>query len=174
MRPDNEAKLVKVKKISRGLKAACKGAMWLVVLQLGMAAIALLVNRGGSVGYFDEWFRVEELTLRSRMLVLAMSAVASGIMFLGLYQLQQLFGNYSRGEIFTRESVGTLRRLGVTCVLWGVAKVFWGGLWHLLSPHAPHSFQVSADAIPIGVIILVVAWFLDMAVEMREESELTV
>lgn len=174
MRSENESRLRKITQVSKGLRAACTGFLWLIVLQFGMAAFALLLNRGGSVGYFDEWFRVDALTLRQRMLVLSMSATASGIMFLCLYQLRQLFGNYSHGEIFTRESVGHLRRLGVTCVLWGVTKVVWVGLWHVLTVHTPHSFQVSAEAIPIGVIILVVAWFMEMAVEMREENELTV
>ena len=174
MRPEDEAKIRKITRISRGLRAAYKGFLWLIVLQFGMAAVALLFNRGGSVGYFDEWFRVDELTLRHRMLVLAMSAMASGIMFLSLYQLHQLFGNYSHGEIFTRDSVRHLRWLGIACVLWGVTKVLWVGLWHVLTPHSPHSFQVSADAIPIGIMIIVVAWFMDLAVEMREENELTV
>lgn len=174
MRSHNEAKLIKIAQISKGLQAACTGFLWLVVLQFATAAVALLFNRGGNVGYFDEWLRVRELTLGHRMLVLAMSAMTSGIMFLCLSQLRRLFGSYSHGEIFTRESVGHLRRLGVTCVLWGVTKVLWAGLWHVLTPNQPHSFQVSADTIPIGIIILVVAWFMDMAVEMHEENELTV
>ena len=174
MRPETHEKLKKIKKISTILRALCKGLLALIVIGFLMATVALVANRGGSVGYFDFWFRISELSLGHRLLVLAMSTLTSMVMIKCVYHLHQLFGNYSREEIFTGESIGQLRQLGITCVLWGVVKVLWVGLWRAFSPHPPHSVQVSADAIPIGIIILVVAWFMEMAVEMREENELTV
>ena len=88
--------------------------------------------------------------------------------------LHQLFGNYSRGEIFTRGSVHYLRQMGIACVLWGIMKVLWVGLSRSLSAHPLSPAQVSAETIPIGIIVLVVAWFMDMATDLQEENELTV
>jgi len=34
--------------------------------------------------------------------------------------------------------------------------------------------QVSAEIIPIGILVIVVAWFMEMAVDLQEENELTV
>jgi hypothetical protein len=53
-------------------------------------------------------------------------------------------------------------------------KVLWLGMWWVLTPHRPSSFEVNTDTIPIGVLLLVVSWFMEMAAEMREENELTV
>jgi hypothetical protein len=173
MRPENEAKLEKIRRISKILRVVCKALFGLIAIGFLVATVALLANRG-SVGYFDVWFRVGDLSLGQRLLVLAMAALTSAVWFKCIFHLDRLFGNYSRGEIFTREAVGQLRQLGITCVMWGVMKVLWVGLSRALSanPHSP--VEVSAEIIPIGIIILVVAWFMDMAVEMREENELTV
>ena len=58
--------------------------------------------------------------------------------------------------------------------MWGVMKVLWVGLSRALSAGPRRPVQVSAEIISMGNIILVVAWFMDIAVEMREENELTV
>src|ERR1017187_1967188 len=174
MRPENVARLRKIKRISDILRAVCKGLLALIVIGFLMATVALLANRGGSVGYFDVWFRISDLTLGRRLVVLAMSVLTSAVWFTCIYHLHQLFGNYSLGEIFTGGSVGHLRKVGIACVFWGVMKVLWVGLSHTLSTSSPNAAQVSAEMIPVGIIVIVVAWFMEMAVEMHEENELTV
>jgi hypothetical protein len=174
MRPENEAKLRKIRRISTLLRWVCKGLLALIVIGFVMATVALLANRGGSVGYFDVWFRIGDLTLGHRLLVLALSALTSAVWFMCIYHLHELFGNYSLGQIFTRGSVGHLRQLGIACVLWGAMKILWVGLSRALSANPLGPTQVSAEIIPIGIIILVVAWFMEMAVDLQEENELTV
>jgi hypothetical protein len=174
MRPENEARLRKIKRISTLLRWGCKGLLALIAIGFLMATVALLANRGGSVGYFDVWFRIGDLTLGHRLLVLALCALTSAVWFMCIYQLHELFGCYSRGQIFTREAVGHLRQMGIACVLWGVMKVMWVGLSHALSTQQLGPVQVSAEIIPIGIIVIVVAWFMDMAVDLQEENELTV
>jgi Protein of unknown function (DUF2975) len=174
MRPENEARLRKIRRMSMVLRWFCKGLLALIVVGFLLAAGALLANRGGSIGYFDVWFRVGDLSLGHRLMVLALSAATSAVWFACIYQLHQLFGNYSVGEIFTRGSVGHLRLMGVACVLWGVMKIAWMGLGHALSANPSGPAQVTAETIPIGIIILVVAWFMDIAVDLQEENELTV
>jgi hypothetical protein len=139
-----------------------------------MTLITLLANRGGSVGYFDVWFRIGDLTTGGRLMVLALASLTSAVWVWCLYQLRQLFDNYSHGQIFTREAVGHLRQMGVACVLWGLMKILWVGLSRALSANPLSPTQVSAEIIPIGIIILVVAWFMDMAVDLQDENELTV
>lgn len=174
MRSDSQAKLKKIRRVSIILRALCKALLALIGIGFLMVTIALLANRGGRVGYFDVWFQISDLTFRQRALVLAMSIVTSGVWFACLYVLHQLFGNYSRGEIFTRGSVHYLRWMGIACVLWGIMKILWSGLSRLISAHTLSSVQVSAEIIPIGLIVLVVAWFMDIAADLQEENELTV
>ena len=112
--------------------------------------------------------------LGHRLLVLALSAATSAVWFMCIFHLHELFGNYSLGQIFTRGYVGHLRQLGIACVLWGVMKILWVDLSRSLSANPLSPTQVSAEIIPIGIIILVVAWFMGLAVELQEENELTV
>ncbi|HUD21967.1 MAG TPA: DUF2975 domain-containing protein [Acidobacteriaceae bacterium] len=174
MRPENEARLRKIRRISGILRAGCKGLLVLIVIGYLMALVAVLADRGGSVGYFDLWFRISDLTPSGRLLVVAMSTLTSAVWMWCIYQLHQLFGNYSRGEIFTREAVGHLRQLGVACVLWGVMKIGWVGVLCALSTRPMGPMQVGAEIIPIGLLVIVAAWFMDMAVDLQEENELTV
>jgi hypothetical protein len=174
MRPENEVKLRKIRRISSLLRWVCKGLLALIVIGFVMATVALLANRGGSVGYFDVWFRIGDLGPGGRMLLLAMGAVTSAVWVWCIYQLHQLFGCYSQGQIFTRAAVSHLRQMGFACVLWGVMKVLWVGLAHALSMQPMAPVQVSAEIIPVGIIVIVVAWFMDMAVDLQEENELTV
>lgn len=174
MRPEIEARLRKVRRISSVLRAGCKGMLVMIVISYLMVLVALLANHGVSVGYFDVWFRISDLRVGGRLLVLAMSTLTSAVWLWCFYQLHQLFASYSQGHIFTREAVGHLRQMGVACVLWGVMKIQWVHLSHALSTLPTGPTQVSAELIPIGIIVVVVAWFMDMAVDLQEENELTV
>jgi hypothetical protein len=174
MGPQTQSKLKKIKLAGTVLRMACKVVLALIVVGFLMATIALLANRGGSVGYFDVWFRIGDLTIGQRALVLAMSVATSGVWFTCIFALHQLFGNYSHGGIFTRGSVHYLRLMGIACVLWGIMKILWVGLSRALSAPPVSSVRVSAEIIPIGIIVLIVAWFMDMATDLQEENELTV
>ncbi len=174
MRPENEARLGKIQRISWILRVVCKVFLVLIAIGYLMALVDVLANRGGSVGYFDLWFRIADLTARGRLLLVAMSTLTSAVWMWCIYQLHQLFGNYSRGEIFTREAVGHLRQLGDACVLWGVMKDGWAGVARVWLGSGAAPAQVSAEIIPIGILVIVVAWFMEMAVDLQEENELTV
>jgi hypothetical protein len=113
------------------------------------------------------------LTLAHRLILGAVTAVTCGVLLKCFYHLHRLFGNYSRGEIFTRESVGQLRQFGIACLLWGVMNFLWiSSLAFSMRP--PQTFQAHAGSFGIGVVIVVIAWFMDMAVDLREENELTI
>jgi hypothetical protein len=43
-----------------------------------------------------------------------------------------------------------------------------------LSAHPAKTFQSHADSLAIGTVIVVIAWFMGMAVDLREENELTI
>ncbi len=66
-----------------------------------------------------------------------------------------------------------LRQFGIACLLWGVMSFLWV-LSLAISTHPARSFQGHVDAFGIGAIIIVIAWFMDMAVDLREENELTI
>jgi len=130
--------------------------------------------RVGGINYSDMAFQSSDLTLGHRLLLIAMTCLRFGVLFTCFYRLHQLFGDYSRGEIFIRDSVGQLRQFGVACLLWGVVNFLWDGLWFGILANPTRSFQGHFEAFGIGAILIVIAWFMDMAVDLREENELTI
>lgn len=174
MRPENQVRLDKIQKFSGILRVICNLLMALVTLAFVAGSIALLVNKGGAIRYFNVGFTIGELTLSGRLILFVLSALTFAILFKCFFHLRRLFSNYSRGEIFTTESSGQIHQLGNTCVLWGVLNILWVFTPLVLSSHPPRSFDGSVDCLVIGVIIVVISWFMEMATEIKEENELTV
>jgi hypothetical protein len=114
-------------------------------------------------------------------------------MFFCLYFLFRLLGNYSRGEIFSRDSAMQIRRWGLVCVLWGALQfvqiyVPWA-VWAHPAPipvgdrqsygvevkdHLVEWQRYGGGRMVNGLIIVAISWFMEMAAEMREEQELIV
>lgn len=172
MRPEIQAKLQKIRKVSILLRAICTVLLVLVTFT-GLGCVVCVTFGVGGVNYDNAIFGTAGLTLSHRLVLGAVTALTWAVLFKCLYHLYRLFGNYTRGEIFTRESVGHLRQFGIACLLWGVM----GFLWILslaISAHPTKTFQGHADSFVIGAVIIVIAWFMDMAVDLREENELTI
>ncbi len=172
MRTEIQAKLQKIKMASIIFRTICKGLLALVTL-IGVGGVVVVTFGVGGINYDGGIFQSAGLTFGHRLILGAVTAVTWGVLFKCLYHLYRLFGNYSRGEIFTRESVGQLRKFGIAYILWGVMSFLWL-LSLAISAHPARTFQAHADPFAIGAVIIVIAWFMDMAVELREENELTV
>ena len=179
MRPENEARLQKIQRVSRFLRGVCKVILGLFVLVfiliLGALVAAGWIDNEIYVGFNGVSFDVRDLTVCGRLAVGALSAVVLGILFKGVYHLHRLLGNYSRGEFFTVDSAVQIRQWGVCYLLWSGANLIWPFMPHLISGAAVKP-GVDIDLIVLtnGVILIVLSWFMEMAAEMREEQELIV
>jgi len=172
MQTDTRAKLQKIKKVSINLRVICKVLLALVTL-LGLCCVVCVAFGVGGINYDNVIFQTVGLPLGRRLILGAVTALAFGVLFKCIYHLHLLFGNYSRGEIFTRDSVGQLRQFGIACLLWGVVNFLWISSL-ALSARPAKTFHGHADSLVIGTVIIVIAWFMDMAVDLREENELTI
>jgi hypothetical protein len=154
------------------LRVICAVVMALIAL-IGIGCVVCVAFGVGGVNYDNVIFQTAGLTLGHRLVLGAVTVLTFGILFKCFYHLHRLFGNYFRGEIFTRESVGQLRQFGIACLLWGGMNFLW--LVSLAtSTHPAKSFHGHADSFAIGAVIILIAWFMDMAVDLREENELTI
>lgn len=172
MQTEIQTKLGQIEKASKILRGMCTGLLVLTAL-VWVGAVACLAFGVGGINYDSVIFLTAGLTPGYRLILSTVTALTLGALFKCFYHLRRLFGNYARGEIFTRESVGQLRRFGVACLLWGVMNFVWG-LSLVLSVHPARSFAGHFDSFGIGLVIIVIAWFMDMAVDLREENELTI
>jgi len=172
MKPEIQAKLQKIKKVSRIFRMICK-VLLVVIAVVSVICVVCVANGAGGINVDNMIFSTAELPLSLRLILGAVTAVMFGTLFKCVYHLHLLFENYSRGEVFTKESVGQLRKFGVACLLWGVMSFLWV-LSLALTANPMKSFQAHFDSFVIGAIIIVIAWFMDIAVDLREENDLTI
>lgn len=172
MQPEISPRLRKIKKVSIILRILCKVLFTLITI-VGVAAVVSVLLGVGGISYDDTLFQTAGLSLCRRLIVGAVTALAFTALFKCVYHLYRLFGDYADGEIFTRSAVGELRKFGVACLLWGVMKFVWG-ISLALSAEPQRTFHGHADSFVIGATLIVIAWFMDMAVDLREENELTI
>jgi|ERR1019366_4978824 hypothetical protein len=182
MRPENEVRLKKIRRVSSILRGVCKLVLGSIVLSAVRIEQKILFPEKGLLVALSAYYRtlgvsfpVAALTERGRMVVGLLAAVTFAIIFKSVYHLHRLLGDYARGEVFTRDSVWQLRQWGWMCVLWGVMKIAWPLIARVIVLHPPSGWPVgSGDMVVTGLVIVAISWFMDMAVEMREENELTV
>jgi hypothetical protein len=164
------------------LQWICKAFLGFCVLGLLVMTWFLISSRypipeGGHgiiwEGYNGVAFNVYDLTDRDRVMAGIFFALSWGVMFNCGYQLHRLLGNYSRGEVFTTVSAGLIRKCGMACVLWGVMNFGWR-LVPLIITSTYKNPGEGLSQVVIGLVIVVISWFMEMAAEMREEQELIV
>src|ERR1700735_4847197 len=109
MRTEIQAKLQKIRKVSIIFRVICTGLLALIAF-LGISCVVCVVFGVGGINYDSVIFTTAGLTLGRRIILGAVTALTFGVLFKCFYHLHRLFGNYSRAEIFTRESVGQLRQ----------------------------------------------------------------
>lgn len=175
MRPELETKLGKIRRFSQILRRLCRTMLVVFSVLLVASVVAIFMGGNSTITAYDISFPLHSLGLQQRTLLAIAAAFGIGVGLKGLYHLERLFGDFARGEIFTINSATQIRQLGVTAVLWAVANLVWVAMAHAFeSQHLPHAFYFHADSIAIGVTVIVVSWFMEMAAEMREENELTI
>ncbi len=164
MRPGNVARLARIRLISMTLRVICGVFLVLIAVACVGSLFSLVTGKGFSGG-------------SSNRATGALLAVIGCLGFNCGYHLYRLLGNYSRGEIFTRDSAGQIRLWGIACTLlggWKFALLFVP--LALLPPELRGYMQYGQGLgwVMNGLIIVAISWFMEMAVEMREENELTV
>jgi hypothetical protein len=182
MNPRVEARLERVKRISRSAKRACYWLMGLVLLMATVTVLGRLTLPGSPscavYGVQAPWCGALSSQALTFLVVALIGSVALALT--GLYRLARLFGNYSRGEIFTRGSVREIRMLSYIAVAY---VVFQFGLFvAMLSLNAggldgwPRelTFDLPLGPALVATLLTLLAWVMDVGAELREENELTV
>jgi hypothetical protein len=181
MRPENEARLVKIKKLSWYLRVICALFMVLCVLVVAKFATGPVFGHNPNWGIGTVWyyydgigFKIYSLTIHERLLALLFYTLTSAAAFFCALQFFRLLGFYSRGEIFTTQAVRQIRLWSFACVAWGIVKLGWWFLVPLAIANSSHHGGFDLTTLFIGLIVVAISWIMEMAAEIREENELTV
>ena len=181
MNPRVEVSLEKVKRTSRGARRACLWLMGLVGLIGAVTAAGMLMLPGRMIcEVAGGRAPCNELSPEAVAFAFVeiLASVALGLT--AVYRLAQLFGNYSRGEIFTRGSAREIRMIGYVVVAYVVFRVvLFVALLSLVAGDTEGWPQELHVDLPIGhaiaaAFIMLLSWIMDVGAEMREENELTV
>lgn len=184
-----EARLEQVKRTSRGARRACFWLMALVSLVVAVTALARLtlpevteVPAGWAWTCEADGLRVPCNQPGPQVMTVFLVALlgSAALTLTALYRLARLFGNYSRGEIFTRGSVGEIRWIGYVLAAGAVFQLLLfvavltlradGGVqW-------PIELRFDLPVVPVLVasLVMLLSWVMDVGAQMREENELTV
>lgn len=174
MNSENEMKLLKIERASRVLRTLFT-VLFIPVVVIALAATtSILAGWTAHIKFDGATFVPAELPLPARLLLAAVVVATAAVIAKGLFHLRQLMGNYARREIFTLESARQIRQFGITCVLMGLVKLA-GAFLPLMLPSASHRVvNLTGDTVIIGVVIIGISWFAEMAAALREENDLTV
>jgi Protein of unknown function (DUF2975) len=168
---ETEARLQKIKRVSSYLRLLCRVLSILVAVVLVGGAIALAVGRG-TIAYHGFFFQIAELSTTMRLVLAVLGVITAAVAWKCLRHLYRLFGNYSRGDIFTESSVAEIRHLGITALLWGAVNVAWSAV--VFAYAHPRHADLHIASLWLGAVILIIGWFMEMAVELKQENELTI
>lgn len=173
-----EARLEKVKRTSRSARRVCFWLMALVTLGSIVMVEGSLAPWGCEVRGVPQ--PCEELAPQAVALTLIAFGGGLALLLTALYRLARLFGNYARGQIFTRASVRELRWVGYVAVAYAIFQLvlFVAGLTMVAGGVVESPARLPGD-LPIGPVVvagfvLLLSWVMDVGAELREENELTV
>lgn len=180
MNPELQARMRRIQKVSRVVSVICKVLMGLAFFLFLVGVVVIFSGIDG--GFFKLEgieIRANQLTVGGRVILALFAGFAGTVLFKGLYHLSTLFGNYSRGEIFTKDSVAQLRRLGYVALLAAGVKISaFPVAVILILTHKPYMASVSL-AVPFtqlitGGLVILISWIMDTGRLLREENELTI
>ena len=181
MNPSTEARLEKVKRMSRSARRVCFLLMVFAALAgLAVTAGTLTVPETLTCDIGGVRQACSELPPEAVMLGVAGALGGLALVLVGLYRLSRLFHNYSHGEIFTRGSAREIRLLGYLTVAYAILQVAMFVASLALAANAASEwprelrFDFSLGPFVIAFFILLFSWVMDVGAELREENELTV
>ncbi|HNW92027.1 MAG TPA: DUF2975 domain-containing protein [bacterium] len=123
------------------------------------------------------------LSLSSRLLACLATLLPVAVAMLGCLYLIRLFGLYQQGRIFSGDTTRCYRSLGYVIIASVVIGIVHNSMMSVIvtldNPPGQRLLSVgfsSADfsRIVIGLLVLVVAWVMDLGRELHEEQQLTV
>jgi hypothetical protein len=160
-----------IRRASIVFRAIAKVFLVLTAL-LGLGSVVSVTFGIGGISFGGAVFRTFGLGFTTRLVLGVITLLTWGIAFNGFYHLHRLFGNYSRGEVFTQESVCQLREFGIACVLWGVMSFIWRASLEIsLHPGKAARGNVDPSSIMIGLVIIVIAWIMGTTVKEQVQRE---
>jgi len=173
-------RLGKIRTLSRFGHVACIALMILVCLIACLLVVGSFAFPDATCDFGAGPQKCGELSAGARGLALALLVAGAALGLKGLYHLSQLFTNYARGDIFTRESVRQIKRIGSTALIFGAFEIAvliatWvlAGFQQITWPeHRP--IPLPFGAFVSGALIMLVAWVMELGTELREETELTI
>lgn len=175
MHTATQRKLEQITRISAILRTSCTVLLVLTAALTLVTCVALIVGGDVTLQFFDVRIPVENLTIGARLVLGGLVLASMGVVFKALVHLKRLFGIYAGGKTFTRQAAANIRQFGILAVVWAAVCAAWELAPHFFSPTTvPLLFHLRIDLVIVGVVIVVISWFMQAAAELQEESDLTI
>jgi len=180
MNPELQARMRRIQKVSGVVSTLCKYLMGIafILFLVGVVVIFSGIDRG-FIRLEGIEIRANQLTVGGRIILALFVGFYGTVLFKGLYHLGRLFDNYSRGEIFTKDSVTQIMRLGFVALLAAGVKISaFPVAVILILTHKPDmasaSLTIPFTQLIVGGLVILISWIMDTGRLLREENELTI
>ncbi len=124
-----------------------------------------------------------ELSIRTRVISIAVSLLYSSILMFALNSLIQLFKNYQRGDIFTLKNAKLYQKLGYSVFYWVLGGIVYQAIMTVvLSFNNPPGQRILAISISgvdilsllIGFFVVMISWIMQEAYRIADENNNTI
>lgn len=174
MNAQEHPRIRQIERASVVLRGLCTVLIAIVFIGTVVATIATVAGRLTRVSTPEATLQIPHLTAAMRLWVAALVVVTGAAVVSALYHLRRLLAGYARRQFFTTDAARHLRNFGLSCMMWGALEIVWAFVAWLLTPPPHPPVLITADALVIGAVVVVLAWFTEMATALREENELTI
>jgi hypothetical protein len=111
---------------------------------------------------------------RTQEIMVPLIFLIRGAVFIkGLWHVQNLFGLFSNGQIFTGGTVRQIKSIGYSMLAYGIVPL---ALVVILPPSILADSELGSPGPPIvsGLVIIFISWVMDEGRKIKEEHELVI
>lgn len=180
MNIQQDARIAKIKKLSRYLYLCLTGIHYLLWVLCPIAIIVIFASSNATFT-FMETIKVSgtDITFLQRAMMLTYLALFYFFVLKMSYHFRELIRSFSLGDIFNKKAIEHARKAllnGLALYVIYLMSLFAGWAYFLLN-HPTNKIEMNGDFI-IGFIFFglmyILLWALEIGADLNEESELTI
>lgn len=172
-------RIVRIKKLSRGLYLALTGAEYLLWLVWPLALAWLWLGTKGTITLLEHSMDAASLGFLQRCLIAAVISLLLLLLIKVARHMRQLMLHFAEGDIFNRQAIDHARKaLHHALGIYGIYLLSSLTMaLYIFITHQSFDFSINGNFI-LGLIIFgsmyILLWALEIGCDLNEESELTI
>jgi uncharacterized membrane protein YidH (DUF202 family) len=180
----NEQNELKIRRISGIISVFSKVAKVFITIAALISILVIMFVRVENMHIDMGNLRIpfENLDSFSRVLIVILIVIGSLVLFRGFHHLDRLFSLFKKGEIFTKESIARLKKLGLVMICWSFVNLLYHICFIVIVSKAGFlggidiKVNLSGGFIYLlwGLVVFAISWVFEEGYKLREDNELVI